>query len=114
MFDRGEVVGAVLTLVDVNERNALEAAERHGRRAAEAASRAKTDLLMALSDEMRAPLEELASQTARLASGLSDPSEAGQLADVHAIQRVQGHLTGLVENIAGFANLGGDAIRDAR
>lgn len=113
VFDRGEIVGAVLTFVDVAERKTAEETERRARHAAEAASRAKTELLHAMSDELRAPLREIGEQSVRLERGLAD-ARPEQLSDVHAIQRSQAHLLGLVDNMAGFANIGDSVIKDAR
>ena len=105
MFDRGELIGTVLTLSDVSERRAAESAESVARRAAEAANRAKTELLAALSHEMRTSLAEIGERTAHLEAGLLDVVTSGQRDDLRGIQRSQQHLLGLVDNVVQFSTL---------
>lgn len=110
VFDRGEVVGAVLTLVNADERRSAEAAERQARRMAEAASVAKTQLLRAMADELMMPLEQIGERSAKLERGLADAAPE-QLPDVVAIRQGQARMLGIVRDFAGFANIGDDVIR---
>ena len=105
MFDRGELIGTVLTLSDVSERRAAEWAEHVARRAAEAANRAKTELLAAMSHEMRTSLAEIGERAAHLEAGLLDVVTSEQRDDLRGIQRSQQHLLGLIDNVVQFSTL---------
>jgi PAS domain S-box-containing protein len=101
VFDRGEVVGTVLTFEDVS----AQVAERRARIAAETANRAKTDLLAAMTFELRGPVSAIAAHADRLESTMIDVATEQQRAELRSILRSQQHLLGLIENMAGFATL---------
>ncbi len=101
LFDRGEIVGTVLTVEDVT----VQVAERNARITAENTNRAKTDLLAAMTHELRAPVAAIAEHTNRLESTMRDVATAEQRGELHNILRSQQHLLGLIENMAGFATL---------
>ncbi|MEO5816150.1 MAG: PAS domain-containing protein [Gemmatimonadaceae bacterium] len=105
VFDRGEVVGSVLTFEDVSARRDAQAVERRARIAAETANRAKTELLAAMSNELRGPVSAIAEHADRLDSTLIDTATSDQRAELRGILRSQQHLLGLIENMAGFATL---------
>ncbi len=105
VFDRGEVVGTVLTFEDVGARYDAQATERRARLAAETANRAKTELLAAMSYELREPVSAIADHADRLESTMIDVATAEQRAELRSILRNQQHLLGLIENMAGFATL---------
>ncbi|MEO8336444.1 MAG: GAF domain-containing protein [bacterium] len=105
VFDRGEVVGTVLTFEDIGARQDAEAVERRARVAAEKANRAKTELLAAMSYELRVPLAAIADHADRLENTMLDVATAEQRAELRGILRSQQHLLGLIENMAGFATL---------
>jgi PAS domain S-box-containing protein len=105
VFDRGEVVGSVLTFEDVGARHDAQAIERRARIAAEAANRAKTELLAAMSYELRGPAAAIAGHADRLEHSMIDTATAEQRAELRSILRSQQHLLGLIENMAGFATL---------
>ncbi|MDB4892795.1 MAG: hybrid sensor histidine kinase/response regulator [Gemmatimonadetes bacterium] len=101
VFDRGEVVATVLTFENVS----AQAAERRARIAAERANRAKTELLAAMSYELRGPVSAIAEHADRLENTMIDIATAEQRAELRSILRSQQHLLGLIENMAGFATL---------
>ena len=105
IYDRGEVIGTVLTFQDVSARHAAEEAEHAARLAAEAANLAKTELLAAMSEELRIPLAAIATHADRLEHTLVDVASPAHRAELRSIQRGQERLAGLVENMAGFATL---------
>jgi PAS domain S-box-containing protein len=105
VFDRGEVVGTVLTFEDVSARRDAQATERRARIAAETANRAKTELLAAMSNELRGPVSAIAAHADRLENAMIDIATAEQRAELRSILRSQQHLLGLIENMAGFATL---------
>ena len=105
IVERGEVIGSVLAFTDVSERRAAEQRERSGRLAAEAANRAKTELLAAVSHELRIPLAAIAGHAERLETSMVDIATAEQRDAVRSIRRSQQHLLGLVDNVVQFATL---------
>jgi signal transduction histidine kinase len=73
--------------------------------AAETANRAKTELLAAMSYELRGPVSAIADHADRLENTMIGIATAEQRAELRSILRSQQHLLGLVENMAGFAML---------
>jgi len=105
IIESGEVVGTVLSFRDVGELRAAEAREHDARVAAQTANRAKSEMLAAISDELRIPLVQIGEHTSRLELGLVDAATAEQREDLRCIQRSQQHLLGLVENVVQFSLL---------
>ncbi|MEP7000348.1 MAG: PAS domain-containing protein [bacterium] len=105
IIERGEVVGTVLSFRDVGELRAGESREHDARVLAEAANRAKSEMLAAISHELRIPLIQIAEHTSRLEVGLVDAATAEQREDLRGILSSQQHLLGLVENVLQFSSL---------
>jgi signal transduction histidine kinase len=83
-----------------------EAADRQRRvEAAEATSRAKSDLLTNLSHELRTPINATLGYLELLDLGLRGAVTAAQREDIGRIQRSQQHLLGLIDNILTFSAL---------
>jgi PAS domain S-box-containing protein len=105
IIERGEVVGTVLSFSDVGERRAAEDRDHDARVAAEAANRAKSEMLAAISHELRIPLVQIGEHASRLEMGLVDAATAEQREDLRCILRSQQHMLGLVENVLQFSSL---------
>lgn len=105
IFERGELVGTVLSFIDVTQRRGEEESAHSARMAAEVANRAKTELLAGMSTELGVPLSEIGEVSLRLEALLLGDGTEQQVEDVQAIQRSYQHLVGLVGNLRQFATL---------
>jgi PAS domain S-box-containing protein len=105
IFERGELVGTVVSFVDVTERRGLEESAHAARVAAEVANRAKTELLAGMSTEVEVPLLAIGEGSVRLESLLRGAGTEQQVEEVMSIQRSYQHLVGLVGNLRQFATL---------
>ncbi len=75
------------------------------RRAVAAASRAKSEFLAAMSHELRTPLNAIGGYAQLLQMGVSGPVTAEQHVYLERIQRSQGHLLGVINDILNFSRL---------
>jgi len=75
------------------------------RRAVVAASRAKSEFLAAMSHELRTPLNAIGGYAQLLQMGVSGPVTAEQQVYLERIQRSQGHLLGVINDILNFSRL---------
>ena len=105
IFERGELVGTVVSFLDVTERRSLEESAHVARLAAEVANRAKTELLAGMSNELGIPLFEIGEGSVRLETLLLGVGTEQQVEEVQAIQRSHKHLVGLMDNLRQFATL---------
>ncbi|CAN5474918.1 hypothetical protein BH09GEM1_BH09GEM1_28960 [soil metagenome] len=105
IFERGELVGTVLSFIDVTDRRDHEEAAQSARRAADVANRAKTELLGAISHELRIPLDAIADRAQHLEETLAATATAEQLDELQGIRRDQQHLVGLIDNVVHFSRL---------
>jgi PAS domain S-box-containing protein len=105
VFERGELVGTVLSFLDVTERRGDEESAHSARIAAEVANRAKTELLGAISHELRIPLAAIADGAQHLEETLAGTATADQLRELRAIEANQRHLLELIDNVVHFSRL---------
>jgi PAS domain S-box-containing protein len=75
------------------------------RRAAEAASRAKSEFLAVMSHELRTPLNAIGGYAELMEMGLRGPVSAEQQSDLERIQRAQRHLLGLINGVLNYARV---------
>jgi PAS domain S-box-containing protein len=75
------------------------------RRAVADASRAKSEFLAAMSHELRTPLNAIGGYAQLLQMGVSGPVTAEQQVYLERIQRSQGHLLGVINDILNFSRL---------
>jgi PAS domain S-box-containing protein len=93
-------------LTDLVEQIGAQAVELDRRRVeADAANRAKTDFLAAMSHELLTPLNAIGGYAALLAMGLRGPLTAEQHADVDRIRGSQLHLIGLINDLLNFSRI---------
>ena len=105
IFERGEVIGTVLTFTDVGDHRAGEVSERTARLGAETANRATTKLLAAMSHALRIPLVAIGEHADRLEAALVDTATVQQREDLRSIQRNLRHLLGLIDNVVQLSTL---------
>ena len=103
--DDGRVSGALVTTVDVTERERLLADAEAARAEAEAANRAKSEFLAVMSHELRTPLNAIGGYAELLAMGLRGAVTDQQREDLGRIQRSQRHLLGLINEVLNYAKV---------
>jgi signal transduction histidine kinase len=87
------------------ERERLLASSEAGRRALDAASRAKSEFLATMSHELRTPLNAIAGYADLLLDGVRGELTATQRTDVERIKRSGQHLLSLINDILNFSKL---------
>jgi PAS domain S-box-containing protein len=90
---------------DLTERKRLEADQARLLRESEEANQTKAEFLATMSHELRTPLNAISGYTELLKMGLRGPVTAAQVADLDRINRNQGHLLGIINDILQFAKL---------
>lgn len=80
------------------------------RRAAEAASTAKSDFLAVMSHELRTPLNAIGGYAELMEMGIRGPVTLQQRADLDRIQRAQRHLLGLINGVLNYAKVDAGAV----
>src|SRR2546423_423564 len=81
------------------------------RRAADEASRAKTELIATVSHELRTPLTAISGYAELLAIGARGALTEEQIGDLRRIQQAQAHIMRLVDDLLSFAKLGSGHLR---
>jgi len=90
---------------DLTERKRLEADQARLLEESKEANRAKSEFLATMSHELRTPLNAISGYTELLKMGLRGPVTEAQVADLERINRSQGHLLGIINDILQFAKL---------
>jgi signal transduction histidine kinase len=112
-FAARELVARVAANLEL-ARMRRDAADRERRaESAEAASRAKGELLTNLSHELRTPINATLGYLELIELGLRGAVTPGQREDIGRIRRSQRHLLGLVDNILTFSRLEADRVEYA-
>ncbi len=95
------------------ERARLFETEQIARKAAETASRAKSDFLAAMSHELRTPLNAIGGYTQLLEMGIHGPVTSEQRVALERIRTSQAHLVGLIDSVLEFSRAEAGAVRYA-
>ncbi len=93
------------------ERSRLYDAERHARREAVEANRAKSEFLARMSHDLRTPLNAIGGFTQLLELGVQGAVSESQLDSLARIRRAQEHLLTLINDILGFARIEAGQVR---
>lgn len=107
----GSVTGWVGSNTDVEEERRARADAEAARKAAEAASRAKSDFLAVMSHELRTPLNAIGGYAELLEMGIRGPVTESQREDLARIQGSQRHLLGLINEVLNYARLETGTVR---
>jgi len=100
--ERGTLTGVINCLTDITDRQQA-AAERQGRQAAEAASRAKSEFLANMSHELRSPLNTILGFARLMASDPALPASAHD--DLDLILNSGDHLYALINQVLDLSRL---------
>ncbi len=101
----GQVTGALVTTIDVTEREAMLRALDSARQAAEGANRAKSEFLAVMSHELRTPLNAIGGYAELIELGIHGPVTEAQRAALARIQQSQRHLLGLIAGVLDYARV---------
>ncbi|GJG86787.1 histidine kinase [Gemmatimonadetes bacterium T265] len=92
------------------ESQAARADAENARRAAEAATRARSDFLSTMSHELRTPLNAIGGYAELLALGITGPVTDAQRQQLERIQASQRHLLGLVNEVLDLSKIDAGAV----
>lgn len=106
----GRVVGAIVTTVDVTERERLLVDAQAARSEAEAANRAKGEFLAVMSHELRTPLNAIGGYTELIELGIHGPVTEAQRTALARIQASQRHLLGLISAVLDYSRVEAGAV----
>jgi len=104
----GEIIGSVVTFVDVTERKRLEGVLRDARDAAEAANNAKSAFLMIMSHELRTPMNGIFGMTELV---LDSELTAEQREHLSMVQSSAESLLAIINGILDFAQIEGGILK---
>jgi PAS domain S-box-containing protein len=104
----GEIVGSVVTFLDVTERKRIEEVLRDARDAAEAANNAKSAFLMIMSHELRTPMNGIFGMTELV---LDSQLTAEQREYLGMVQSSAESLLSMINDILDFAQIEGGTLK---
>jgi len=96
---------------ELERRRLLEAELRDALRAAQGASRAKSDFLTVMSHELRTPLNAIGGHTQILEMGLHGPINDAQREALGRVQKSQRHLLGMINDLLNLSEVDAGRVR---
>ena len=105
MKRNGELIGSVLTFVDITERREIEDELRRATAAAQEASEAKSQFMANMSHELRTPMNAILGYSEMLAEDAVDEGYDEMVADLEKINAAGKHLLELINAVLDLSKI---------